>query len=371
MRFHIPGIPHTRADDAHCGCAYSKKATRLASVLMELGHETYFYACEGAEVRATEYVPVVTDEYRRLFYLQNDDPRNQYIFNTGDEYHQTYYRRCVEEISKRLAENDLLLLPWGFGHKPIADMLGDKVIPVESGIGYPDCFCENRVFESECWRAWVQGKEGVHDVTYKWAVIPNFYYPDEFRYQGDKEDWFLYLGRLVKRKGIHTTVEATRQAGVKLVIAGQGEMITPEGIDLRSDHVEFVGFAGPEKKKDLMARAKGFITLTEYTEPFGGAPSAEAPFSGTPVIVTDWGVYPETVINGVTGWRCSTLAEEVWAINHISDIRPQDCRDWAMNCFSAEKVGPLYVAYFERLLDLKKDTYVSYRTRRYPGGACQ
>ena len=40
--------------------------------------------------------------------------------------------------------------------------------------------------------------------------------------------------------------------------------------------------------------------------------------SGTPVIATNWGVFPETVIHGLTGWRCRTLEEFEWAAQNVA-----------------------------------------------------
>lgn len=36
-----------------------------------------------------------------------------------------------------------------------------------------------------------------------------------------KKNYFLYIGRLIPRKGVDIAVEATKAAGVKLKIAGQ------------------------------------------------------------------------------------------------------------------------------------------------------
>jgi glycosyltransferase involved in cell wall biosynthesis len=352
MIFHIPCPPHTAANNYFSSCAYTVKAVRLAKMMYDLGHVVYFYGCAGAEVNATEFVPVVSNEYRQLFYKDNDDHTNQYRYDPDDAYHKTYYTRCAEEINRRKGTKDFLLLPWGFGHFPIAQLLGDSVIPVESGVGYPDCCLrENRVFESNAWRSWVYGKEGVSNGNYTDTVIPNYYDPTEFSFTYVKEDFFLYLGRIVQRKGVEQAVEMTRQIGAKLIIAGQGTLVTPEGIDLHADHVEFVGYATPEIRKDLMSRAKALICYTHYIGPFEGV-SIEAALSGTPVISSDWGCFPENVLQGITGYRCSTMAELVWAGQNIDRIRPEDCHGWAMDNFTMDVVAEQYDYYFHRLKDI-------------------
>jgi glycosyltransferase involved in cell wall biosynthesis len=77
----------------------------------------------------------------------------------------------------------------------------------------------------------------------------------------------------------------------------------------------------------------------------------EAAMSGTPVITTDWGSFPELVQHGKTGFRCKTLAQFIAAAQSINNIKPKDCREWAMN-FTMENIAPMYQEYFEQLQNL-------------------
>lgn len=348
---HVPGLPHTITNKDFLSCAYTQKVLKLCAMMKGLGYEVYHYGCEGSEVECTEDVSVVTNEYREKFYPPLSMTK-QFTFNIDDEYHHTFRRNVADEIRRRKGERNLLLCAWGFGHKEIADLLGDEALAVESGIGYTDTFSKYRVFESYTWMHWVYGKGVQHDGSWYDAVIPNYFEPGDFEFREEKEDWLLYLGRIIKRKGVELASDLAHRTGHKLVIAGQGTLKNDaEYIDLKGDHIDFVGYADVAKRKDLMSRAKACIMPTYYVEPFGGV-AIEAMLSGTPVISTDWGVFSEHTLHGLTGYRCRTMEQFEWAVNHIDRISPASCRQWAIDNYSMDRVAKMYDEYFSMLSDL-------------------
>ena len=374
FRFHVPGVPHTVTSRDYLSCAYTQKVRKLCAMLTRLGHEVYHYGCEGSDPDCTERVSVVTEEYRRSFYPV-DFTVEQFRFDQNDEYHKTYQRRCVEEIKKRLQPCDFLLCAWGWGHQPIAAGLGESVMAVESGIGYGSTFAKYRVFESYSWMSHVYGRDNQSDGSWYDCVIPNFFDIDEFDFREEKEDWFLYLGRIVHRKGLDVAIQVTREIGAKLAIAGQGKLIDPvERMNITEAHVEHLGFADLAKRRDLLSRAKAVFMPTYYIEPFGGV-CIEAALSGTPVIVSDWGAFPENVLHGVTGYRCRTFEQFCWAARNIKNISPSDCRAWASDNFSLDRIAAMYQEYFEMLHDLHgkgwyerrpERTHLDWLRRTYP-----
>ena len=350
MRFHVPGVPHTVTNKRFLSCAYTQKVVKLCEMLINLGHTVYHYGCEGSDPKCTEHISIVTDEYRQKYYPDKFHTE-QFRFDTADEFHQNFHKRCVEEIKKRMQPKDFLLCAWGWGHQPTAIQLPELMV-VESGIGYPDVFSKYKVFESYTWMQYVYGKEKIGDGSWYDCVIPNYFDVRDFQYNDKKEDWFLYIGRIVKRKGVELAAQVCEKMGKKLIIAGQGKITDPnENIDLNLPHVEHVGFADVNKRKDLMSRAKGVFVPTYYVEPFGGV-AIESQLSGTPVISTDWGVFSETILQGVTGYRCRTFDQFCWAVENIDKCSPKACHEWAKTNYSMERVALMYQEYFEMLYDL-------------------
>ncbi len=351
MRFHIPGIPHTVTNAAFISCAYTQKVYKLCSMLTKLGHEVYHYGCEGSNPLCTENVQIVSEELRCGFYPINYHIE-QFRYDTKDEFHAKFYQNCIEEIKKRQKPRDFLLCAWGWGHEPIARAFDANIMIVESGIGYESTFSKFRVFESYTWMAHVYGLNNIKNGNWYDAVIPNFFDPEDFTFSDQKEDWFLYLGRITHRKGIDIAVQTTKEIGAKLLIAGQGTLVNEqEMVCIKDSHVEYAGFADLEKRRRLLSGAKAVFMPTYYIEPFGGV-CIEAAMSGTPVISSDWGVFGENIVHGVTGYRCRTFDHFCWAANNINNIIPANCRDWALHNFSVDRVALMYQEYFEMLYNL-------------------
>jgi glycosyltransferase involved in cell wall biosynthesis len=366
MRFHVPGLPHTVTNSKYIHCAFTQKVFKLCKMLHSLGHEVYHYGCEGSNPTCTEHIDVVEDEFRKQFYPDEWHDK-QWDYDIKDECHQVFYKNAIKEINRRKGNHDFFLASWGWGHKAISDALGNSVMTVEPGIGYKDTFCQYRVFESYNWMSHVYGqgfldkkgkRKAVENGKYFDAVIPNYFDPEDFVFTpDDKEDYFLYLGRMVKRKGIEVVKEIAKATGIHVKLAGQGSMDIPPST--RGEIIEYVGFADAEKRKELLSKAKGLLMPTIYIEPFGGV-SIESLISGTPVLCSDWGVFPETIPHGVVGYRCRTLDHYVWGVRNIENISPQTCRDYALSNFSITRVAAMYQEYFEMLSSLwnKKGWYL-------------
>jgi glycosyltransferase involved in cell wall biosynthesis len=164
----------------------------------------------------------------------------------------------------------------------------------------------------------------------------------------------LFVGRLIGRKGVDVAVQVTRALGLRLVIAGQGKLQNAaEGLDIRDSHVEFVGSVGPEARAALMGGAHMLFAPTYYIEPFGNV-AVEAQLCGTPVLTTDWGVFPETVVHGVTGYRCRTFDDFVWAATNVHRLNPAHCRQWAVENYSVQRVRWMYQEYFAKIADISR-----------------
>jgi glycosyltransferase involved in cell wall biosynthesis len=350
FRFHSFGLPHTVSNSVYNACAFTQKVVKFSRMMLHRGHIIYHYGHPESDLPCTEHIDVTDNATLQESYGDHDWRRHQFKHNTADFAHREFMRRAIPEVRKRAKKGDFLLCWWGYGHKPIADAVADMgVVAVEPGIGYPktSCFAEWRIYESFAVRNAIEGDRNPQ----RWycPVIPNYFDPAEFRFSDQKEPWILFMGRVGEAKGLSVCIQAAAAAGVKMKIAGQGRL-SDMGYKEVPEHVEEIGYADVETRKDLMSRASALIIASCYNEPFGGV-QVEALLSGTPVISPFYGAFAEVNVHGVTGFHCMTLRDFRDAILQRYTINPAACRARGMQ-YCLDAVAPMYEQYFDNISEI-------------------
>jgi len=347
FRFHILGLPHTVSSKEFNACAYTQKVVKFGKMMTERGHTVIHYGHEDSDLVCTEHVTVLTNQDFQKAYGGYNWRKNFFTYDMNDHAYQTFFKNAIREVGLRKQPNDFILPFWGAGTRPICDAHPD-MITVEPGIGYSGGhWARWKIFESYAIYHAYCSLSAVGNCQQDWydAVIPNYFDPDDFEFKQQKQDYFLFLGRVYSGKGIDVAIQVTEKIGARLKIAGQN----PEGRTF-PPHVEFVGYADVETRRHLMSNAKGAFVASQYLEPFGGV-QVELLLSGTPTITTDWGSFTENNIHGVTGYRCRTFDQFCWAARNIDRIDPRNCREFGEN-FLLDRVAPMYEEYFQTVMDV-------------------
>jgi glycosyltransferase involved in cell wall biosynthesis len=354
MRIHVVSLPHTLLTRDYDWCAYTAKVRRFAGMLAMAGRDFYLYGpdvYDAADVQdAQEYVEIVGDVDRVEWFGSVEWDRTK-VFDRWDATDPVWTvtnQRAAEAIRERWQPGDVIGIIGGLCQLDIVRQLADlNPMVCEWGIGYsgviPGSF---KVFESYAWMHHVAGFYREDDIRFYDGVIPNCFEVSDFVQSDVAGDYVLYMGRPNPRKGLPIIADVAKRIGVPVLIAGQ------EGPEIPG--TEYVGLVTGRKKAELLAGALCVMTPTTYLEPFGGV-AVEAMLSGTPVVATDWGAFTETVINGVTGYRCRMLGDFIDAIGRCRYIDREQVFAHARARYTTSVGSDLYGIYFDRLETLNGD----------------
>lgn len=182
------------------------------------------------------------------------------------------------------------------------------------------------------------------------GVVHNGVDLDTHPFRATKEDFLVFVGRINPEKGPEIAIDVARAAGLPLTMIVKraepneleywDEVVAPR---LGPD-VTVLEQPPHDVKVDLMGRARATLCPINWPEPFGLV-IAESLACGTPVITCPLGAAPEIVVDGVTGFLCTTPEEMVEAVGRVGDISPAACRGHVEREFS----GAAMVRGYERV----------------------
>jgi len=181
------------------------------------------------------------------------------------------------------------------------------------------------------------------------ATVHNGIAVETYPFTGDKDDFFLFLGRMHPTKGAHVAIEIARRAGVSIVLAAkctepsEHEYFERFVEPLLGSDARFIGTADAHDKRDLLRRARALVFPIDWEEPFGLV-MIEAMACGTPVLATRRGSVPEVVVDGETGFVREDPWELITAAAALDEIDPGTCRRHVEAAFSTAAMVTGYEA---------------------------
>lgn len=359
MRLHVLSMPHTETTDEWSACAYTQRTRDFATFMTRVGYHVTLYGGERTQAEVAEHVTVATRDDQAAWF-PNFTPRDMFDnFDSASIGWRTFNTRCAAEIRRRAQPRDVLCVTMGVAQQAVSDQLADlDMLHVETGIGYSGVFAKYRVFESSAWRHFLAAKEPNDNLRWFDVVIPRGYFSDQFPIGNGGVD-YLFIGRLISRKGSQIAAETCQRLGARLLVAGQGVashkngeyLLTTDGTRLEGN-VHYLGVLSPTERATALGSVRAVFMPTWYLEPGGGV-AIEAQLCGTPVITTPYGAMTETVLETPrTGYHCTSLAEFVAAAEDAERLDRSLIRESAKQRFSARVVAAKYHTYFKRLQTL-------------------
>ncbi len=183
---------------------------------------------------------------------------------------------------------------------------------------------------------------------------------DEMRpVRAKRRDYLAWLGRCVPDKGAHLAIQAAKEAGKKLILAGTVDRHIPESLryftgqikpHIDNKQIQYIGPVNNKEKASLFSGARAFLNPIQWEEPFGMV-MIEAMAVGCPVIAFNRGAAPELIIDGKTGFLVEDVDAMIRAIASIDTIDRNATRQHVAEHFSARVMAENYTKVYQQVIN--------------------
>lgn len=145
-------------------------------------------------------------------------------------------------------------------------------------------------------------------------------------------DYYLYVGRITKEKGVDIFCKAITELRLKGIVVGDGT--EKQKLEKEYPHIEFAGWKSKAEVNAYMKNAKALVFPSRWYE---GAPLTilEAASMGLPTLVSKKCAGKEFVIDGKTGLIFDGTSTDL--IQRISEYESLDINQMSKNTYSEYK----------------------------------
>jgi len=189
------------------------------------------------------------------------------------------------------------------------------------------------------------------------ATVHNAVRARTFPFAADKQRYTVFLGRFHPDKAPHLAIDASREAGLPIVLAGkccepiEQEYFVREIQPRLGDDVTFIGVANAVQKRELLQHAYALVFPICWEEPFGLV-MIEAMACGTPVVALRRGSVPE-IVTEQTGVVVDCPEQLGQALVRAASIDPAACRRHVEQDFSMQTMALHYERAYRVLMAQK------------------
>ena len=362
---HIIGLPHTVVSLNYSTCAFTGKILRFPDMMNQYGWNIIEYSNEGSESKASRHVQILSADELKTLSLRRESG-NDYTVDVRDNQplKTLFYNRMYSELKKNVQAGDIVCHVFG----PLKFLIPacPQAYHVESGIGYASYDgLQFRIFESNIWLHWHYGRNHlVNGSNYHW-VCPNYYNLEDWKFNPTPENYILFFGRLVYNKGLNIIYEIAKvMPEKKFILCGQSNIPRDRIFENNLPNITFLEPVYGRDRSIMLGNASVVLCPTEFIEPQNGT-SIESQLTGTPVVSSAFGAFLETIEDGVTGFRCNTLADYVEAINRAPSLNRNYISNRARRLYDLNVIGMQYNRIFKQITDLGGEGWYSPISRKF------
>lgn len=182
--------------------------------------------------------------------------------------------------------------------------------------------------------------------------------PREYEFSAKKKGYLLFIGRIMRQKGVMQAIEIAERTNRRLIIAGPIKSrslyrneILPRM--LRNPNIRYVGAVGGKRKQLLLKQASCLLFPTVWEEPFGLV-MIEAMACGTPVVALRNGAVPE-VMSGFPQLICRSVGEMTRKVREGNFPTPRALRSYVMRRFTTARMTQQYLGIYRLVAAMKRN----------------
>ncbi|MBT2290165.1 glycosyltransferase family 4 protein [Paenibacillus albidus] len=190
---------------------------------------------------------------------------------------------------------------------------------------------------------------------------------NEYEFSREKHGYLLFVGRLIRNKGILQAIEVAEKTGKRLIIAGPAK--APKFFEKRikpriqkNPNIQYVGAVGGKMKQRLFKHAECVLFPSIWEEPFGLV-MVESMACGTPVLALRNGSVPE-VLSGFPNLICSNVSEMVLKVRQKNYPSPLQLRKYVIKRFTNKKMTDSYLELYQDIIHQKSISRKRIKKRR-------
>lgn len=363
---HVVGLPHTIVDQRFSHCAFTGKILRFATMMQTHGWHVVEYSNGASTSEAAEKVQVLSEDLFMKLSKRAGENEDYGADLNNKTLVDIFTRQVCQHLKAHVADGDIVC--HVFGPSPLIVEAAHKCFHVESGVGYTctDLALPYRVYESSAWMHWHLGRRSLEWGKNYEFVAPNYY---------DLADWpvvsvptppegpyVIFFGRITESKGMRIIVAvAQHMPETTFLLVGHGDPTpwTSLAKNIRARPAVMGLDRGP-----LLGNASALIAPSCFIEPFCGS-AVEAQLCGTPVVTSAFGAFWETVEDGVSGYRCNSLADYVGALRRAPKLNRGAVAERARRLYSLEAVGAQYDRIFRNIADQGGSGWYSHTSHKF------